>query len=914
MHLSFIFFSLLLSFLISLIYHFHFTTFPRYSPRVVPVFPQMLLSPANNIDVSRERQVSIQVQLSDFQSQALKQSSDAMEQLRKLRKDVLEAVQTSLPQILPSSANQQPSQDSSEQLRALHAIQQSLDRLVQSKIGPLPEIRILKQLYFGSLYRRKDDMAPADVDTFDWILGYTGDHPVESPGEDAAKQAAASRFMRWLREGTGIFHISGKPGSGKSTMMKLLLSDERTRQELERWAGEKQLVFAHFFFWSSGERLQHTLEGLYRSILFETLIQCPELIPEVFPRAYRAFSKTDVEHSIDELFFGSNEIKKAFEDLITRPPRPGYCFCFFIDGLDEYGGDDIAEWEYQILADALASWAAHEDVKILASSRPYRPFEDSFPDEQRIRLHELTRSDIALACRQMFERDKCLERSDIRRCYVRLAEDVANASDGVFLWASLATRALLNAIGRYDPIDSLWQLLQGIPRDFNKLYEKLFTSIDPVDQARAFKLLLLVAEAGEVVGESLNALGITWLNELEDPDFPMKYGFRPYTDEEIDRRYLEAKYQVASLTKGLLEIEKSGSRSSIQRWHVRFFHRTVRDFVRQSKAVQEFATKVPNLTHRSTYARLLLAELHFARVGDIRCDGLSRIATLYEEGHALDDALLDSLGQAWEHHNESSKTLLHDPTGPYGRVVGLSMPPAGRNYGHESFLHLLALGGVVGYVQRKVTANPALLRPQGSLSLLLSAALGRNPAMARALLDAGASPHDLVCTVGQTAAQFTVWQLVCTALVCLLSTPFWRQDRLLRELCTVIQHFLEAGADSDCYVQFGWSRCSDEEPHAVSLRAFIKELNPPNLGELLKLMDEPKPSQGIGRAFRTVWNYLTGTNFGTAAAPSSHSDGHSPHEPAVGPDISEKKYTHIPVLAVVFGERRVDPSLRIRLR
>ncbi|KAK4095685.1 hypothetical protein N658DRAFT_386454, partial [Parathielavia hyrcaniae] len=223
------------------------------------------------------------------------------------------------------------------------------------------------------------------------------------------RAAAASRFQHWLREGAGVVHISGKPGSGKSTLMKLLLSDERTKQELEAWAGPKQLAFAHFSFWLSGERLQYSLEGLHRSILFETLIQCPELIPSVFPQAYKNFSKAKADESIDELFFSSSNIKKAFTDLIARPPPPGYRFCLFIDGLDEYGGDVVDELEHQRLADALNSWAAHPDVKILASSRPHREFEDTFSNDQRIRLHELTKSDIVLAGRQMFERDKSFE-------------------------------------------------------------------------------------------------------------------------------------------------------------------------------------------------------------------------------------------------------------------------------------------------------------------------------------------------------------------------------------------------------------------------------------------------------------------------------------------------------------------------
>jgi hypothetical protein len=173
-------------------------------------------------------------------------------------------------------------------------------------------------------------------------------------------------------------------------MMKIILNDTRTKQVLGQWAGEKKLVFAHFFFWFSGVQLQRSLEGLYRSILFEILLLCPELIRDVFPEAYRAFSATRAEESIDQLFFGFSSIRKAFEGLITRSPRPGYRYCLLVDGLDEYGGDAVSELEHQRLADAFITWAAQDDVKILASSRPHPQCEETFSEYWRIRLHDLT--------------------------------------------------------------------------------------------------------------------------------------------------------------------------------------------------------------------------------------------------------------------------------------------------------------------------------------------------------------------------------------------------------------------------------------------------------------------------------------------------------------------------------------------
>jgi hypothetical protein len=97
------------------------------------------------------------------------------------------------------------------------------------------------------------------------------------------KQQVRQSFLTWLRSGDGIYHISGKAGSGKFTLVKFLCQNPRLIRELEQWAGNKKLVFASFFFWASGDKLQRSLEGLYRSLLFEILNQCPELIDKVLP-------------------------------------------------------------------------------------------------------------------------------------------------------------------------------------------------------------------------------------------------------------------------------------------------------------------------------------------------------------------------------------------------------------------------------------------------------------------------------------------------------------------------------------------------------------------------------------------------------------------------------------------------------
>lgn len=105
----------------------------------------------------------------------------------------------------------------------------------------------------------------------------------EDEVERELRRQTRQSFLTWFKTGNQVYHISGKAGSGKSTLMKFLCRHSRLEDELKQWAGSKKLVFASFFFWNSGDHEQKTLGGLYRSLLFEILRQCPELIKEAFP-------------------------------------------------------------------------------------------------------------------------------------------------------------------------------------------------------------------------------------------------------------------------------------------------------------------------------------------------------------------------------------------------------------------------------------------------------------------------------------------------------------------------------------------------------------------------------------------------------------------------------------------------------
>lgn len=95
--------------------------------------------------------------------------------------------------------------------------------------------------------QRREDMDMQEVDTshINAIEGKPRDAICEDfemrdnrsrPQHDVADQSG-SLFTRWLSSGQGVFHVSGKLSSGKSTLMKFLSQHPRTKEELQRWAG-----------------------------------------------------------------------------------------------------------------------------------------------------------------------------------------------------------------------------------------------------------------------------------------------------------------------------------------------------------------------------------------------------------------------------------------------------------------------------------------------------------------------------------------------------------------------------------------------------------------------------------------------------------------------------------------------------
>ena len=370
--------------------------------------------------------------------------------------------------------------------------------------------------------------------------------------EEAKRSTTRQLFRNWLTSGNGIFYVSGKAGSGKSTLMKFLSNDTRTKEELESWAGDKTLVFARFFFWNPGTKLQKSLEGLYRAILWEILRAYPDLIHEVFPtevlpdQSRERLASSPFEFSALESAFGLlARNKTTFET---------HKICFFIDGLDEYDGD---HWK---LAKSLHTWSRSSSLKICVSSRPHNEFERSFTNpNQLLRLQELTRSDMEKFVQdEFFDDERFLDAREKDDGYCQLIRDIVDRADGVFLWVRLVTRDLLSGIGNSYSVAELQQRLYSMPEGLRALFERMFASITRADfQSIARTILVMTMDGGHGHNTAVHAA----IDSFFDGSYDIKqllsgkFATALPTAKETPRWISDFEQRVVARSKGLIQLE-----------------------------------------------------------------------------------------------------------------------------------------------------------------------------------------------------------------------------------------------------------------------------------------------------------------------------------------------------------------------
>ena len=484
---------------------------------------------------------------------------------------------------------------------------------------------LIDSLCFCEMTDRHNRIVEANEKTFQWIF---------IPGY--ACQQKWTNFSEWLEGQSTLYWVTGKAGSGKSTLMKYLHRDKRTMDHLKKWAADVPLVTAAFFFWNSGTQMQMSEMGFLQSMLSQVLTKHPALIPHILPERWETLDL----FGHDESIWSEPEVRRAFR-LLAREEAPEAKFCFFIDGLDEFEGD------HTNLLTLIKDIGSSSNIKICVSSRPWVLFEDEFKHKPSLMLQDLTYPDIIHFINSAFNnKPEFVELEKREPEYAsELLKDIAQKSAGVFLWVSLVVRSLLAGLVNGDRVSDLQRRLAFLPPDLESLYEKMLNSLDPFYSEHASQIFQHVRAAEGP--PSLLCLSFA----DEEPDFAIKMKVHPLPEAEKFSRADIMRRRLNSRCKGLLEVGPdvstisealdTGDVSLIQHpmsingrlaegifpadFTVQYLHRTVKDFLETPRVWDRIIVAGPR-TYDPYLAlfRAFIAQLKCLNPGSSRTEAFRR--------------------------------------------------------------------------------------------------------------------------------------------------------------------------------------------------------------------------------------------------------------------------------------------------
>lgn len=442
---------------------------------------------------------------------------------------------------------------------------------------------ILASLSFATRMDRHESVELAYTRTFEWIY--------EESEEQSPK--SWSNFVDWLREGSGIYWVNGKAGSGKSTLMRYFYENSKTRKELQRWAGTMPILVSGFFFWNNGDMEQKSQRGLLRSLLFELLQSHRDLLPEIMPDVWhdwsaRATAMVSHKLPIDSPLlppeprpFTLIQLKRTFQILLKILQEKAK-LCLFIDGLDEYEGD------YDDIVDLFEEHTTSPNIKLCLSSRPLVVFERAFIDLPSLRLQALTYGDISHYVKDRLNSHKyMIQLSKQHSAAVSLlVREIVEKASGVFLWVKLVVRSLLHGLRDHNRISDLQKRVRHLPADLEALYAHMLKHTDPFYHEQASQIFQIVRVAKDRSPEQVTLLTLSWAED-EDEILAETAPIRPLSLEEVQLRCQTMDARLKSVCVGLLESNDTRFSDIAPDAKVMFLHRTVSDWFAKQEVWDE---------------------------------------------------------------------------------------------------------------------------------------------------------------------------------------------------------------------------------------------------------------------------------------------------------------------------------------
>lgn len=490
--------------------------------------------------------------------------------------------------------------------------------------------------------------------------------------------------------------------------MKFISEHEKTKEALELWAHPAKPFCPAFYFWNQGFEMQKSQAGLFQSIVYQILRSVPAIIPLVCPERlhHERWEVEDLRGTLREI------LKLPQSSLSVR-------FCFFIDGLDEYNGDE------EDLINVLSFFGDTPNIKLCVSSRP-RPFLDKIYQHRRqtLVIHDFTKEDMRTHIRQgleMNERFRGLQQAFPRECN-DLVTQITDRAQGVWLWVYLVTHDLVHAVNRSEGIYSLQKILNKFPDHLEAYFEHIIQQIKSAFREEMAQIFLITTE--EV--QPLPLFAFTLLErEAKDPNYAISAAISPISYHDAEEIHRSWKERIQNRCGDLLMVS-DGKHPTFLLHPVDFLHRTVRDFLRDcyyGKLLKEVPVDFSPLVSLCRMMLFLLKSLPVVEVWDSASS--TRLIQIvdellyyaYEAEKRIEPE--SDCSPVTDILDEVDRVNIHNTQAIDNHWTHMRDSPSTRGYdeyregGNCNFLALAVQTRLVKYVKAKLDEDPRQMKKAG---------------------------------------------------------------------------------------------------------------------------------------------------------------------------------------------------------
>ncbi|KAL3455142.1 hypothetical protein BJX64DRAFT_295329 [Aspergillus heterothallicus] len=372
-------------------------------------------------------------------------------------------------------------------------------------------------------------------------------------------------YKGWLDPGRfeqhhGFIWVKGKPGVGKSTLMKFAFT-----QALKLTS----TIVVSFFFNARGESLEKTVPGMLRSILYQLLDKIPGL-QAVFDEL-PAFTMPERTPDWD-----AETLKLLLRTCVEKLPPSGRSVICYIDALDECDETEIRDMLsfFEQLGELAAS--TNHPLLVCFSSRHYPHVTIDHKIELVLEDQDGHQQDIANYVHSELKAGRSKRAMQIK-------DSIITRASGIFLWVVLVVQILNKECDR-GRVHVLEQRLKEIPDGLHSLLKDILTRNNN-DMATTLLCLQWILYAKRPLSREEAYFAILAGSMTSDE-------LTTWTTEEADEE--DMKKFVLDSSKGLVELTKS-KKPTLQ-----FIHESVRDFLHDEGLVNiRVGTIAPAPSHEA---------------------------------------------------------------------------------------------------------------------------------------------------------------------------------------------------------------------------------------------------------------------------------------------------------------------------